>query len=185
MLERWGGWLVLIGLAVATTLLLRSLEQEAQARRPNTDQVPDYAMKNFTTTTLDEQGQLKQQLAAQMMTAYPNTHTDLTAPTVIFYKDGHPTWTVQAEQGRVSSDNNIIWLLGTTTFQREAPTPQNTLQIISRNVRVQRDIEYAETEAPTTILSSYGETHSVGLQVFMQTQRIELLSQVRGRYVLE
>ena len=58
------------------------------------------------------------------------------------------------------------------------------LKIISRNVWVRLDTGYAETAAPTTILFNNSETHSIGMRVLMPTEQIDLLSQVRGHYVL-
>jgi lipopolysaccharide export system protein LptC len=185
MVGRFGGWLILLCLAVATTWWLQQLEDDSQTSHSPVGQVPDYTLGKFTTNSLDEQGQLKHQVTAATMAHYPNLPTDLTTPIITFYKNGTATWTVQAERGQVSVDNNQILLLGDTTFQRHTKTLQKSLKIISRDVRVQRDTEYAETQSPTIILSSQGETHSVGMRVFMPTEKIELLSQVRGRYVVQ
>jgi lipopolysaccharide export system protein LptC len=68
---------------------------------------------------------------------------------------------------------------GKLLFNKKKP-----LKIISRNVWVRLDTGYAETAAPTTILFNNSETHSIGMRVLMPTEQIDLLSQVRGHYVL-
>ncbi len=183
MLTRWGTWIVLIGFALATTWLVHSLEEEFSAPNKNSPHVPDYTMKNFKTLQMDEHGRLKNQLTAETMTHYSDTNTALTAPYMVFYKDNLPTWTVRAEHGEVSPDGNQVWLLGNTVIQQHTQSQQKALKILSRDMWIKLDTEYAETAAPTTILSNSGETHSVGMRVFLPTERIELLSQVRGRYV--
>lgn len=185
MAERWGGWLMLISLAIATTLLLHNLGEDFQAHSLSSQPLPDYTLSRFTTTSMDEQGLLKQQVTADSMIHYPTTNTELTKPYIMFYKGGQPTWTVQAEQGQISPDNNQIWLLGATTFQKQMTTAEKAITILSKDVLVKRDIEYAETQAPTTIQSGYGETHSVGMRVFMATEQVELVSNVRGQYVVQ
>jgi lipopolysaccharide export system protein LptC len=183
LLERWGGWLILIILASATTWLLRSLQEDSSASSVKPSHLPDYTLTEFTTQRMDEQGQLKNQLTATAMAHYQDTDTELTMPSMVFYKKGQPTWTVQAEKGKISPDGNQIWLLGQTVLQQQPNIKQNSLKIISKDVRVQLDTEYAETVAATTILSRHGETRSIGMRVFIPTQQVELFSQVRGRYV--
>jgi lipopolysaccharide export system protein LptC len=183
-----GGWFFLISLALITTWLVRSLEDDLLSATESHLHVPDYTMKNFESTQMDEHGQLKNQLTAKAMTHYPDTNTELTAPLIIFYKKKQPTWTVRAEQGEISLDANQVWLLGKTILQQHTQAslidPQKSMKIISRDVRVQLDTEYAETVAPTTIISHVGKTDCIGMRVFIPIEQIELLSQVRGRYVL-
>ncbi len=184
MFSRWGGWFTLISLALATTWLVRSLDEEF-FKQPNSQQhVSDYTLRNFTSTQMNKHGRLKNKLTAETMVHFPDTNTKLTAPYMVFYKEEQPLWTVRAEQGEVSPDGKQLWLLGNTTLQRLTSGQQKTMKIISRNVWVQLDTEYAETASPTTIFTDNGETHSIGMRIFMPTEQIDLLSRVRGHYVL-
>jgi len=180
MLNRWGGWLVLISLALATTWLVRSLDDDHSKQTESSPQVSDYTLKNFKSSQMDEHGRLKNQLIAETMIHYPDRNATLTAPYMVFYKEAQPTWTVRAEQAEVSPDGKQVWLIGNTILGQ----PEKTMEIISRDVWVQLDSEHAETTAPTTVISNHGKTHSIGMRVFLSTERVELLSQVRGHYVL-
>ncbi len=182
MLNRWGNWLVLFCLVLATIWLVRSLEEVLSGTTKINRHLPDYTIKKFKTTQLDEHGRLKNLLAAETMTHFPEANATLTAPYLVFFKEKEPTWTVRAEQGEVSPDGNQVWLLGDTTVLRHAQ--EQTTKILSQDVRVQIDTEYAETVAPTTIISGNNKTHSVGMHLFMSTERVELFSQVRGYHVL-
>ena len=185
ILKRWGGWIVLISLALVTTWLVPSLDKEFSSTGEDHHLMPDYTMQNLTTIQMDEQGYKKNQLTAKMMIHYPETNTKLTAPLMVFYKNKQPIWTVQAEQGEVSPNGRQVWLLGHTIIQRQkTKQEQKPMTILSRDVWVQLDTEYAETAEPTTILTENSETHSIGMRVFMPTERVELLSRVRGHYVL-
>ena len=175
-----GGILVL--LALGTTWFLSTLEEDSPTPTFEGTQVPDYTLTDFSTTSMNEEGQLKYQLTAQTMSHYPNVDTQLNAPQMIFFDQGQPRWTVQAQQGQVSPDGNHIWLKGHTVLQQHPILAQGSLKIISQDVKVQQEIQYAETQAPTTILNRYGETQCVGMRVFMATKQVELLSQVRGHY---
>jgi lipopolysaccharide export system protein LptC len=179
----WRGFVVLICLVPLVMWLSRGLENDFSPPMDSRHHVPDYTLKNFKTIQMDEHGQLKTQLAAATMTHYPDINTELTAPSMVFYKEKQPTWMVRAKQGEVSPDGNQVWLLGDTTLQQHTQGPQKAVEIISQDVRLQLDTEYAETAAPTTIINSHGKTHSVGMRAFMPSQQVELLSQVRGHYV--
>lgn len=183
-MSHWGGWLVLISFALVTTWLVHSLEEEFSTSTEDRHQVPDYTMQNFTSIQLDEQGRLKNQLTAHKMIHYPETNTKLTTPKMVFYKNEQPSWIVHAERGEVSPDGHQVWLLGRVSMHRETMSQQKSLEIISRDVWVRLDTEYAETMAPTLILTHNSETHSIGMRVFMPTEQVELLSQVRGQVVL-
>jgi lipopolysaccharide export system protein LptC len=181
MLSRWSGWLILIILAFGTTWLEQSIKKVLS--KPSveiSDNVPDYTMKNFQTKQMDEQGYLKNELTAETMIHYKNTNTKLNSPSMVFYEAKQPVWTVRSEQGEISPDGEQIWLLGEARLQRYNQSPP--LEIISRDIWLQLEQQYAETAAPTTIISGLHKTQSVGMRVFMLTKQIELISQVRGHY---
>ncbi|MCK5876245.1 MAG: LPS export ABC transporter periplasmic protein LptC [Candidatus Marithrix sp.] len=180
MLKYW--WVVLIFLVFTTTWLSQSIDNDSIIPPDDKLKIPDYSLKNFKSIRMDDFGQLKSQLTAVDMIHYPNTNTSITKPNMIFYKDKQPLWTVQAENGELSLEADQIWLLGNTTLQQHAKNP---IEIISRDLSIKIDTEYAQTDAPTTIVSRFGETKSTGMRVFMSIEQIELFSDVRGRYVLQ
>mgnify|MGYP003574007412 FL=1 len=179
----WRGFVVLIGLALPIAWFVSGLEKDYSPPSETKSQIPDYTLENFKTFHMDEQGLVTNQLAAATLAHYPDTNTKLTEPSMVFYKEKQPTWTVRAKQGEVSPDGNQVWLFGQTTLQQHTQNSQPAVEIISQDVWVQLDTEYAETKAPTTIINSKGQTHSVGMRVFMPSQQVELLSKVRGHYV--
>ncbi|MFK5969453.1 MAG: LPS export ABC transporter periplasmic protein LptC [Candidatus Marithrix sp.] len=177
MLKHW--WVILVSLVFITTWLVRSVDDESTTIIENNLKIPDYTLKNFNTIRMDEFGELKSQLTATNMIHYPNTNTSIADPIMVFYQDNNPLWTVKAENGEVSPEADQIWLLGDTTLQHKA------IKIISKDLWIKVDTEYAYTDALTTIISKFGETKAKGMQIFMQIEQIELFSQVRGHYVLQ
>lgn len=178
---RFMAWVFLIGFAALTSWLLYSLEQHETKFEETLNQTPDYTLKAFTTVHMNEQGTLQSRLIAQHLNHYPHANTQLTAPNMIFYEHKQPIWSVEAQRGEVSPDNNHLWLLGDTRWQRQQ---QSQLTVLTENVHVQIDSQYAQTAAPTTILMPQGQTQSIGMRLFLAEQRLELLSQVRGTYAL-
>lgn len=175
-------WFFLFSLVFLTGWMLYGLQEKPTAIVEENSQLPNYTLKDFVTMRMDKQGQLKSQLAAKNLTHFKEKDTKLEAPTIIFYREGQPIWIVHAEQGEMSPDGNQISLLGETVLQRESDKPREQMTIKTRDVYMQRDKQFAETEAFTTILSNNTEIHSTGVRVFMPTKQVELSSQVSGRY---
>lgn len=177
-------WLALIALTGVTSWLLQSLEKGSTTTTfIDTPQLPDYMLEAFKTTRMDEQGQMKSQLAATSMIHYRDRDTEIVAPYLTFYRQGQALWVIQAEQGHISPDGNEVRLVGQTTLWRQDASIAKRAEITSRDVRVRLDTNIAETQALTSIRSYNTETHSLGMHVFLSTHQVDLLSQVRGRYV--
>ena len=111
-------WLLLISLALVTTWLVRNLEKDLSSSPQMSDHIPDYVLYDFQSIQLNEQGYLKSRLIAEKMVHYLQAKTELTTPTMVFYQRQQPVWKIQAERGEISNDDNEIWLLGQTHWQR-------------------------------------------------------------------
>ncbi len=182
MLNRGSAWLLLISFVLSTLWLMQSLD-DVLFKVPEINTIkPDYTMTAFTSSQMDENGILETQLTAATMVHYPTSNSKLIAPNLRFYKEQQLTWTVEAEHGEISLDGKQVWLLGKTILLRH--TKEYPMKIISRDVTVLIDTEYAETSAPTTVITHRDKNYSVGVQVNMPTGQVDLLSQVRGHYVL-
>lgn len=177
-------WILLTTFALVTTWLVQNLEKDLSTSPQMSDHISDYTLHHFQSVQMNEQGYLKSRLMAEKMVHYLQAKTELIAPEMVFYKQQQPVWSIQAERGEISNDDNEIWLLGPAHLRRYTPNQLQELEIITRDVRLQRDTQYAETALATQIINVYGETHSVGMRVFIPQEQIELLSQVRGIYVL-
>ncbi|MCP4697637.1 MAG: LPS export ABC transporter periplasmic protein LptC [Gammaproteobacteria bacterium] len=181
MFARWASFTGLLSLALGSAWLLHVLDEAEDGSPEDARYQPDHTMENFIATTMDENGLIKRRLQAQKMVHYPVADTELTKPYVVFYSEGQAGWHVSAEQGRVSPDGNTVHLLGHTDVWRDSPG-QGRIEISARDVLVKLDEQYAETQAPAQLRTPNGEARSTGMKLFMQTRKMELLSQVKGLY---
>jgi LPS export ABC transporter protein LptC len=184
MRKQWRIWSLLILLALVTTWFLYTLDEKIPVHTGDTLN-PDYTIKNFVSTHTDEKGYISSQLQAKNLIYYSKRKTQVIAPRLIFYEQAKPYWFVQAENGEISPNNEDIWLLGEVILWQVDENQQKRIEIISRNIHVNLNENYAESDAPTTILVKNGKIDSVGIKVFTTTQRVELLSQVRGHYAFK
>jgi len=151
---------------------------------PQTHDVPDSFMENFTMQVLDEQGRPQYQLRATHMAHYADDdRSELTQPQFTVYRAGVQRWTAVSETGQAKNGDEEIFLNGAVTIQQFADTATSAnMQIHTRDVRVRPADDYAETDQPTTILRAEGTLNAVGMQVYFRKGLVQLLSQVRGVY---
>lgn len=144
----------------------------------------DYFMEDFVLTLMDQAGQPLYRLAGTHMVHYLDNDTvEVTAPHAIFYHHVAPRWEVVAEQGLTNSRGDEIYLLGKVVIRQFGDNVKTSkMKILTRDVRVEPEIKYAETNQPVTLLNSFGRTDAIGAQVYLKEERIELLSQVKGDY---
>lgn len=179
---RWLGWLGLIGFTLFSLWLLFRFEPSKTVLVTESEQLPDYTLKNFTTLNMTEEGIIKNKLSAEVMVYNKKGDTMLTVPTLVFYKEGQANWFMTAEEGHISADGNEVWLLGHTQLWQPDENQAKRIEILSKNMRIEVDKRYGETQAPSLIRTATTQTEGVGMRIFMTTQQVELLSQVRGHY---
>ncbi|MDM8568839.1 LPS export ABC transporter periplasmic protein LptC, partial [Thiotrichales bacterium HSG1] len=76
MLKPW--WVVLLFLVFVTTWLVQSVDDDSIIPPTEELRIPDYSLTKFSSTRMDESGQLKSQLTAVDMSHYPNVNTSIT-----------------------------------------------------------------------------------------------------------
>jgi lipopolysaccharide export system protein LptC len=113
---------------------------------------------------------------------YPESGTELTEPYLVFYIDAQPAWYVRAQSGQVSEDRQTVWLLGETRLWRYNALNEWELQVVTRDVMLKPEDQYAQTDAPALITAPGGFMQGVGLRAYLPERRLELLAQVKGQY---
>lgn len=171
---------VLFVAAGATTWLLRHLSAEREVYREDTFHDPDYYMEDFTTLTMDEDGNPKNKLYAIYMAHYPDDDTtELLKPRLeIFRADRTPLFIV-AEKGWITADNEVILLRGGVRLWEDDEAGMRVLQVDTSEVRVLMNDEYAETDQPATILSKRSTITGTGMRAYFKESRLEVMDHDR------
>ena len=183
MILRWWPLLILIALTAASGFLLRQLEVGRPSGVNNERHDPDLYMDNFVTISMGEDGKLNNQLGADRMLHFPDDDTtELTKPSMIFYSEGRSPWYVRSSEGWSSANQESVWLKGDVRIWRINDNGKIDIEVLTRDLYVMPDRRFAETDKPTTINTLTGVTHATGMRVYIDEQRIELLSNVSGRY---
>lgn len=173
------------GLAVATWLLQATWHRrEVEPARTHT---PDYYGTGLQIAALDEEGKVRHRLKARKMLHYDDTDTtELDAPRLEVYDPEQPPWKVKAEKGWVSPDGEEVLLQGEVIITRPESPQARPLRIVTRDLRVFPDKDYAETDKHVELFSRDDWMESVGARVWLEAPvRIKFLSQVRGRHEIK
>lgn len=182
----WKSFVPLLVVLVAglSVWLFQKQPDKGPVVTPQTQDVPDSFMENFTTQVLNEQGRPQYQLRATHMAHYADDdRSEFTQPQFTAFQPDGQRWTAVAETGRAENGSEQIFLDGTVIIQRYPDvTASANLQIRTRDVRVRPADDYAETDQAATIVQNEDTLKTVGLQVHFREGQVQLLSQVRGVY---
>jgi lipopolysaccharide export system protein LptC len=174
---------LLLAILGGSKWLAEMVEQKEISDQPETH-TADYFLDNFTNTVMDTNGKPFRRLSANRMLHFPDDDsTELTKPSVTLFEENAPPWQIRSEQGWLSGDGNLLLLKGTVTIDREQAPGVRPIHIVTRNLRVQPDENYAETDETITVTSLGSRLKSKGMQAwFNKPVRIKFLTDVRGYY---
>ena len=160
--------------------------REAPPSRQAPAHTPQYVVNGLEVLSTGENGQPEHRLRAAQLRHYDDDgSTELRDPQLTIYDPETPPWEVSSERGWVSEDGDLVRLQGEVIITRAAGPKNRPVHILTSELRVEPDREYAETDQQVEIYSNEDWVRSVGAQVwFGEALRVKFLSTVRGRYEL-
>ena len=179
---RWKVVIALGLLAIGSTWLLNRLTDTGSTEISVLRHDPDIYMYDLTTLTMNQDGTPKNKLYADYMAHYPDDNTtELINPKLEIFRLDKPPTTITAEKGWVTEDNEVILLSGETRLLQLDNEGNRELEIITSDVRVLMDQEYAETDKPATIFGKKMTIKSTGMNAYLGENRLELLNNVHTK----
>ena len=177
-------WLLVLATFAAFTWWLQHL---VQPLAPTTERTvrhdADYTMDTFTVTEMNAAGDTHYRLQAESMEHYfDDGSARLIKPQVRFFSRERAPWTLVADEGTVSANSDEIHLNGAVLIERPASATQALLRLTTSNVLIHPHDEVAETREHVMLQDPLNTTRAVGMRVQMKDERVQLLSQVQGRY---
>lgn len=145
----------------------------------------DYYSRGVKRTLLDEQGRPRQLLLAAELYHYPeDDHTELREPVLTLYgSEGAIPWVIRSETALLPAGGELIYLNGKVSISRAADKNGRKLEILTNNVRIKPNENYAETSEFIQMLSPPDSLSGKGAEVhFGEAIKIKLLSEVRRKH---
>ncbi len=174
---------VLAALAALSTWFLSSLESSLRSDNVKDDTTPMLYMDNFSAVRMDEHGFQEYTVRSPHLVQLPaDQGTWVEQPDMDVFKDDIRMWMIRSRRGWISTDNSVIRLQGNVSMTRPVSSGEQPVVITTRHMLLRPDDNYAETPAAVKMESASSVVTGVGLKVYLAEQRLELLSEVRGRY---
>ena len=183
------GILSLAGLAALAGLsygLLRWVESSLREPAPADSQAPVLTVEQFRAVRLNLAGVREYVLEAPRLRQLPGQGgIQIDQPVLDWYQPDGQTreWRLWADQGWIAADYQILRLDGAVVMERAAASGKPPVTVTTRDVSVYRTDRFAETAAPVRAVTPNGEFRAVGARAWLDQERLELLSEVRGFYV--
>lgn len=177
--------LLIILIGAFTNWLLTSFETKPLISPREIRHDPDYFLENFTATLMNEAGLARYKLIANRLEHFPDDDSIVIQQlTLHLYRNQLPEWTARADQGVVYDKGKRIELTNQVRLHRPA-TPENAeITLLTRDLTIYPQREYAETGSAVTITSGRNEIQAVGMRLDLSNGRLELLSETKGKYVI-
>ena len=141
----------------------------------------DYYLSDFSITALNEYGLPQHRLQAKQLSHFTTgERTELQQPELVVFKQNTVEWKIVAERGEINQLQDEILLFG--EVQLLQPTGNEPLQLTTSALRIQPGLGVANTDQPITLTQADNRIHAVGMKIEQKSQRLTLLSQVRGHY---
>ena len=178
--------LVLV-IAAAVSWWLAQPEEKVPASVSKTggDRQIDYYIRGLDVTRMTEAGVPAHRLRTPQLRHFSDDETsELEQPHLTVYQADAPPWEVDSETAWVSPDGTLILLQGDVLITREGDADDRPMRIVTSNLRVQPEQDYAETDEQVRVISETDWVDSIGMQAWMRPpSRLKFLSQVKGYYV--
>lgn len=181
--RRWRATALLLVLTGLATWWLHVLDYGPPVATGPPPHVADLFMRNFTSTTMNAQGEPLRRLQAKDLRHFGDTQTsDLTAPYLVLYRNDGPPWHVRSARGWISANGDVTLLLGPVHIWRDDRQGQRVADIHTTDLRVLPQTGFGETNRPVTITTPTTTSTGLGLRAYLHEDRLELLSQVHTTY---
>lgn len=157
-------------------------EQELEATIDMSSTRADYYLEKFETRKMDRFGQPAYALTGETLTHYPaDDSSEIINPYLTLHHD-NGTWLMDSKHGRLTTDPDILTLIGTVTMKRQATNALDALSIETSDLRIHTGSNYVETDKPIEVVATNWTLRSTGLQSNIDKGVLTLMSNVEGHY---
>ena len=151
------------------------------------ERIQDYFVHGLILQQFDLAGGLSHVLEARHLAHFKASGlTRLTLPSYILYARQRPDWTIQANSGSLNKEKTLLQLLGETHIDWQGDEQRPAMHLVTSNLMIHPQQEYAETDAAVTVTSAENWIESMGMQAWLKTPgKIRFLAQTRAHYVAQ
>lgn len=141
------------------------------------------------TQHFDDKGVLSYQFTSQKLQHFrvnlseisPGDYTTLDAPKLTLYTQDGP-WFITAELGKATDNGNTLTLWNNVQIWQSNDGNKQTTELKTDQLIIEPLNKTVKTASKVNITSAQGQLESIGMNINLNTKRIELLNKVRGHH---
>lgn len=176
---------LIILLAIATGWIFESIDTNPTLTKEKLRHDPDYFLKNFTATTMDNKGSPAYQIKAQHLEHYPDDDSmKLQQPLFSFYDSNIKAWTAQANEAVIIQNNEKIYLTGQVILKQLSSENGAPMVLTAKQLTIEPEKNIVHTKTKIKLQKGENTIQATGMRADMSKNRIEFLSKTRSHYVL-
>lgn len=177
--------LVLVVLALLSTLYLSRLEADLRPDTSARQRAPKMVGEGLRYRTTDDSGQAAYRLDSILATEGPGeAGTDLVAPRLVSYTNGTPSVTGRSDDGWLSADRNLLLLMNAVRIDQLPIAGRTAARLSTEYLEIYPQTREARTNREVHLTSPGHVVDAVGMRADLEANTVELLSRVRGRHDL-
>lgn len=145
--------------------------------------LPDTIIKNMIATVFDEHGKPTQILATPELLHYPEDDSSVfSEPRITIFRESNEPLHIQSAHGHSNDGADKITLWENVILHQPGSidNPESTITTSELTHYSQQQI--AETDKPVMLAQADLIVESIGMRAYLDTEVIDLLTAVRGRY---
>ncbi len=144
---------------------------------------PDYFMEDFTLDATGDDGVRRYRLQSPSMEHFIGDDLWLLEhPEVTYFADTGEPWRMRAERGRAWNNVEDVHLEGEVQIRRSGGEHNLPANMDTSEVFLKPERRYAETDEHAVYWRTDARLEGVGVRAWLDEDKLELLSEVRGRY---
>lgn len=179
--------LLIVLLAVVSGWIFDSIEEIPGTTKEKVRHTPDYFLKNFTATTMNDKGKTAYQVKARHLEHYPDDDSmKLQQPLFSFYSNNKKIWTAQANRAQILNSNEIIHLSGNVILKQivHSKTKSQPIHLNAEQLTIETERNIAHTKSKIQLKKGQNYIQASGMRADLNKNKIEFLANTRSHYVL-
>ena len=144
----------------------------------------DYYAEGVDFILYDQSGHINRRYLSKDMQHFRRDNTtDFQNPVLTVHQEKNPPWIITAKHGQAKNNDEKITLWDHVRLQQKAGVNQPGTIILTERLYFLPKKHFASTDAKISYQQPGSHIVAHGMRAFFDEQRIQLLSDTRGRYV--
>jgi len=168
---------------VLTLYLLKGTAKPDTQNIKTQEAQPHSVMEDVIATRIDKSGKIESKLYTPKMIMYPEQdRIELSKPRLeVFNVNGKP-WDIRAEHGLSTQKVDKVDLWEKVKIHQPSDSNNNGSTLLTNSLTIIPKEKFAHTEDPVTLLQPGMMIKATGLNAFMNTGKMDLISDAEGEY---